>query len=61
MSEEQKRVHAYNFMTKNVDINGQVYLITPSEQLVETDIQLGYLSKGKTTAGIHSDIRFKKF
>ncbi len=48
-------------MTKNVDINGQVYLITPSEQLVESDIQLGYLNKGKKTAGIHSDIRFKKF
>ncbi len=61
MNEEQKREHAYNFMTKNIDINGQVYLITPSEQLVETDIQLGYLNKGKTTARIHSDRMFKKF
>lgn len=60
MTPEQKRNHAYNYTTKNVDINGQVYLITPSEQLIETNMQLNFINKDKTTAPIHSDISYKK-
>lgn len=59
LTPEEKRNFAYNYTTKNVDINGQVYLITPSEQLIETPIRLNFINKNKTTAPIHSDIRFK--
>lgn len=61
MTPEQKRDFAYNCTTKNVDINGNVYLITPSEQLIETQINLNYINKNKKTAPIHTDVKFKKF
>ena len=58
LTPEQKKEYAYNYTTKNVDINGQVYLITPSEQAIETDIGLNFINKDKKTAKIHSDIKF---
>lgn len=61
MTPEEKRDAAYNFTTKNIDINGQVYLITPSEQLIETPLRLNFINKDKITAPIHSDIKFRKF
>lgn len=61
MTAEQKRQFAYNFMIKNIDINGHIYLITPSEQLIRTDMKLNFINKDKLTAPIHSDIKFKDF
>ncbi|MCM1003873.1 MAG: hypothetical protein NC408_05960 [Candidatus Gastranaerophilales bacterium] len=61
MTPQEKREKAYNFTTKNIDINGQIYLITPSEQLIETSLRLNFINQDKTTAPIHSDIKFKKF
>ena len=60
MTPEQKREFAYNYTTKNVDINGQIYLITPSEQLIETQMKLNFVNKDKITAPIHTDVKFKK-
>ena len=57
LTPDQKKEYAYNYTTKNVDINGQLYLITPSEQAIETDIRLNYINKDKKTAKIHSDIK----
>lgn len=54
----EKQKFAYEFTTKNIDINGKVYLITPSEQLIDTGIKLNYINKNKETAKIHSDIHF---
>lgn len=61
MTEDEKRHFAYNYTTKNLDINGKVYLITPSEQVIETEMGLNFINKDKTTASIHSDVKFKKF
>lgn len=60
MTPEQKREFAYNYTTKNIDINGQIYLITPSEQMIETQMKLNFVNKDKKTAPIHTDIKFKK-
>lgn len=60
MTPEEKREFAYKYTTKNIDINGQLYLITPSEQLIETSTKLNFINKDKITAPIHSDIKFKK-
>ena len=61
LTSAQKKEYAYNFTTKNVDINGQIYLITPSEQEIETDIGLNYINKNKKTAKIHSDIKLMPY
>lgn len=61
MTPEQKRDFAYNFTLKNIDINGHIYLITPSEQAIRTDMKLNFINKDKLTAPIHSDIKFKDF
>lgn len=58
LTPEQKKARAYDCMTKNVDINGRVYLITPSEQAIETNIKLNYINKDKQTAQVHSDMKF---
>lgn len=60
MTPAQKQDFAYNYTTKNIDINGQVYLITPSEQLIETKMKLNFINKDKNTAPIHTDIKFQK-
>lgn len=58
LTPKQKKEYAYNYTTKNIDINGKIYLITPSEQVIETDIGLNFINKDKKTARIHSDIKF---
>ena len=58
LTPEQKKEYAYNYTTKNIDINGHAYLITPSEQAIETDIKLNFINKDKKTAVIHSDIQY---
>ena len=45
-------------MTKNVDINGQIYLMTPSEQRISTNIGLNFINKDKQTAIIHTNKEF---
>ncbi|MCM1338683.1 MAG: hypothetical protein NC191_03325 [Muribaculaceae bacterium] len=60
MTEKEKLELAYDCTTKNIDINGHIYLITPSEQLIETNMGLNFINKDKITAPIHSDIRFTK-
>lgn len=45
-------------MTKNVDINGKVYIMTPSEQRISTNIGLNFINKDKQTAAIHTDKDF---
>ena len=55
LTPEQKQQRAYECMTKNVDINGQIYLITPSEQRISTNIGLNFINKDKKTAPIHTD------
>lgn len=60
MRPEQKRDFAYNFTTKNVDINGDIYLITSSEQCIQTELGLNFINKDKRTAPIHSDVKFRK-
>ena len=60
-TEEEKAQRAYEYTTKNVDINGNIYLITPSEQLIETDIGLNFINKSKNTAPIHTDQKFYPF
>lgn len=60
MRPEQKRDFAYNFTTKNIDINGNVYLITPSEQYIQTGLGLNFINKDKKTAPVHSDAKFQK-
>lgn len=59
MTPKQKKEFAYNYTTKNIDINGHIYLITPSEQLIKTSMGLNFINKDKLTAPIHSDIKFK--
>ena len=58
LTPEQKRQRAYECMTKNVDINGQIYLMTPSEQRISTNIGLNFINKDKKTATIHTDKEF---
>jgi len=60
MTPEEKREFAYNYTTKNLDVNGNVYLITPSEQLIETGMKLNFINKDKITAPIHTDVKFQK-
>jgi len=54
----QKQQRAYECMTKNVDINGKIYLMTPSEQRISTNIGLGFINKDKQTAQIYTDVKF---
>ncbi len=58
LTPEQKRQRAYECVTKNVDINGQIYLMTPSEQRISTNIGLNFINKDKKTATIHTDKEF---
>lgn len=58
LTPEQKRQRAYECMTKNVNINGKVYLMTPSEQRISTNIGLNFINKDKQTATIHTDKNF---
>lgn len=61
LTPEQKKEYAYNYTTKNIDINGKIYLITPSEQVIETDSGLNFINKDKKTDRIHSDIKFYNY
>lgn len=58
LTRDQKQQRAYECMTKNVDINGQIYLMTPSEQRISTNIVLNFINKDKKTAAIHTDKKF---
>lgn len=55
---EEKKIWAYNSMTKNVDINGNIYLITPEEQVINTNMKLNFINKDKETAKIHTDLEY---
>ncbi|MBQ2610818.1 hypothetical protein IJF81_00340, partial [bacterium] len=61
MTPEQKADFAYNCTTKNVDINGNIYLITPDEQMIKTDLNLNYINSGKNTREVHSDVEYYPF
>ena len=61
MTPKQKADFAYNCTTKNVDINGNIYLITPDEQIIKTDLNLNYINSKKNTAKVHSDVEYYPF
>lgn len=55
LSSEQKAQNAYDYTIKGVDINGQVYLTTPSENVIMTDLRLNY--ENKHTIPFYSDVK----
>ena len=59
MTKQEKYTYSYENTTKNVNINGNIYLVTPSEQVINTTLKLNYINKDKITAPIHSDVEFE--
>lgn len=55
LSPEQKAQNAYDYTIKGVDINGQVYLTTPSDNVIMTDLRLNY--ENKHTIPLYSDVK----
>ena len=58
MSQTEKYAHAYENTTKNINIDGKIYLVTPSEQVINTKLSLNYINKDKIAAPVYSDAEF---
>ena len=59
-SPAEKVQDAYNYTIKEIDINGDVYAGTLSENLVKTGISLNYKNKGVQTPEMFSDIKLSQ-
>ena len=59
MSQTEKYAHAYENTTKNINIDGKIYLVTPSEQVINTKLSLNYINKDKIAAPVYSDAEFE--
>ena len=56
----EKVQETYNYTIKEIDINGDVYAGTLSENIVKTGISLNYKNKGKPTPKMFSDIELSE-